>query len=388
MAPIFDDLHDDILMQVFAKLSYKQSRQCSLVCRRWRNLVSEYSFVSQYTSFQRTSNQVHQPFVLLFQHCTLSRYPTSTTSTRIRRLVPIDHHLYTTLHKTRPFFSLNFLPTTSSTIHILRYSNDLFLCTEDLDKHDVYYICNPVSKQWISLPPTPSPHRRAIVGFYCDISYDKYENGSSTIWIVKNLQKYIVLRHLEVYSSMELEVFYSETNTWRNYVESVPQEYFTPSSWILMAIMFNGKLWYMHTDTCIYVYNPDQYSNEQRWDIMYPQEFMITAIHTWGIWELDDDVREWSLVHKVYLKDLDEKFNQSLRSIVGSRFNMQGIHFHPVDEDIIYIVFYLGYFEYNVRLKVMEFHPIEIRTEKQGLFMGRRDPFMQPCRRATPILEI
>ncbi|KAM7266247.1 hypothetical protein ACFE04_004144 [Oxalis oulophora] len=380
MAPV-SYLPDDILWQVFVKLSYKQSRRCSLPC-------------------------------------TISRFTRSRT-----RLVPIGHHLYTTLRKTTPFFSLDFLPTTSNNVHILRYSHDLFLCTGDLDKHDVYYICNPMSKEWISLPPTPSPHREASVGFYCDISYDKYENGNSTIWIVKNLQKYIVVRHLEVFSSMELAVFYSETNTWRNYVESVPQENFAQSSWILMAIMYNGRLWYMPLYRCIYVYNPDHLedSNEQRWDIIdvpsrihdYCNPYMgvtngrmrISQIFTHDdkiisrdmhyealrdmepclrIWEFDDDVREWSLVHNVYLKDLDEKFNQSLRSIVGSRLNMEGIHFHPVDEDMIYIVFDIGYFEYNVRLKVMEFHPIEIRTKKQGLFMGRRDPFMQPWR-PTPI---
>ncbi|KAM7260968.1 hypothetical protein ACFE04_026443 [Oxalis oulophora] len=364
MAIVFDP-PDDVLEDILLRLPFKQTRRCLLVCRGWRNLGSKLSFASHPTSFQ-SSNKIHPPFTCHYQIMQPS----------FKGEVPIDHHhLYSDMHKKKHFLStkkhflsLDFLPISmSGNIHVL-------------------------GKQWVSLPHTPSPQRGVVTGFYCEIYYDKYEDKNTSIWTINNTQ-FIVLRYL-VCTLMELEIFASETGVWRKIVLHITNQYFSPRSWVENSIIYNGMFWYQCDHKYIYKFNLDHNDdNQQRWDIVnLPSDIYAPCgsfvgvtngrmrlsqlftykdkiMHKWRfpalrdlepslrIWELDD-LEEWTLVHEVYLKDLDEKFNNHLKSMEGYPLKRQ-IYFHPVESDNIIIRLGSSYFEYNTCHEAMKFQSLE-----------------------------
>ncbi|KAJ7953624.1 F-box protein [Quillaja saponaria] len=66
-----------------------------------------------------------------------------------------------------PGFSLDFLPcyraNETCPIHIVGTSKDLMLCCESkFSLRVVYYICNPLTKHWVALPPAPQSHRKEL----------------------------------------------------------------------------------------------------------------------------------------------------------------------------------------------------------------------------------
>ncbi|KAM7260830.1 hypothetical protein ACFE04_026305 [Oxalis oulophora] len=404
MAFVFDHLPDDILVEIFLRLSYKEIRRCLLVCLRWRKICSEFSVISHFASF-RSSNRIYPPFAFLYQ-------------IDIRGVVPFDHHLYTNTHKTGHFLSLDFLPINmSGNIYVLQSSNDLLLCSADLDHHDVYYICNPLSKQWVSLPPTPSPQRQAKVAFYCDISYDKYkyESRGTSFWVI-NRFKYFVLRYI-VRSTMELALFSSENGVWRTFLEPKPYEFFDPNLWVTCSVIYNGMIWPMHNHKHIDVYDlhhtNDNQCPQQRWHMVDMPSDVYTASRSYvgvsnghlrlsqiftykdkiinnmqdpavinlepclRIWELNYS-EEWSLVHNVYLKDLGDEFNHLSESMDLCFYNIYQIYFHPVEVDNIFIKLRSpeGYFEYNVRHRAMKFQAVEYIKGRNRV--RQHFPFMLP----------
>ncbi|KAM7263644.1 hypothetical protein ACFE04_001327 [Oxalis oulophora] len=419
MGSAFDHLTDDIMIDILRRLSYKQSHRCLSVCQHWHTLISHPSFLSKFPSFVRANHRILQPFMFIGQICAYT-----LTYTTWDHPVPIDHHLYnTTSPDMKPILSLDFLPPSNNIVFVLKSSIDLLLCSEDLHKHSIYYVCNPTSKRWVSLPPTPSPHRMASIGFYCDVSYDECDqNDDCTVWIINNPQiKYIVLRYLHISTlGLELEIFSSKSNTWKYLVESVPLPYFRPSFWINKSTIHNGMIWATHENLCIISYKPD-HSNDngrQRWNfivrpsdicdhnysnsflgvtngrlriaqiITYKDKLMIENTHghdlvlgdlepSLRIWEFDDSTREWSLVHKIYLKDLDEEFNNRIRCI-------KEVHFHPVDGDNICIRLNSGYFECNVRVKTTKFHAV--KGEEGSHSIHTQLPFMMPLF-PTPLIR-
>ncbi|KAI4323242.1 hypothetical protein L6164_022863 [Bauhinia variegata] len=145
-------------------------------------------------------------------------------------------------------FSLEFLPCyrgedAREPITILKTFNDLILCcAENFDQSEcVYYICNPLTKQWVALPPTPPTKFSSFdVEFICEPHYCTDENHQGTV--ILNTQFKFKVRCLNVYDSeiVRLQIFSSDTGQWNMTRISVPRS--PQKSFIARSFVCKEKL--------------------------------------------------------------------------------------------------------------------------------------------------
>ncbi|XP_008223653.2 PREDICTED: uncharacterized protein LOC103323432 [Prunus mume] len=151
--------------------------------------------------------------------------------------------------------SLSFLPCFDQTRQIESYVlgtyNDLILCcVEDGFARD-YSICNPYTKQWIALPPTPRVHLESVLtGFTCDHHYynreEMMEDRTSTS--NKKLEyRYRVVRipaPVVEHNFLEftVEIFSSETGEWRESVISSSRGFSFTCHSCTPGVAYNGMV--------------------------------------------------------------------------------------------------------------------------------------------------
>ncbi|RXH84004.1 hypothetical protein DVH24_026903 [Malus domestica] len=116
--------------------------------------------------------------------------------------------------------------------------NDLVLCCASLNYQRDYYICNPYTRQWVALPPTPNCVRQNVaVGFICDTPY--YEEDDSD-------KKEIIINGKTFSSVFSVEIFSSETGEWRKSIVSSPQAFeFIFSGHCEISYTYNRMLYWM-----------------------------------------------------------------------------------------------------------------------------------------------
>ncbi|BFG34121.1 hypothetical protein CerSpe_203940 [Prunus speciosa] len=154
---------------------------------------------------------------------------------------------------------LSFLPCFDQTRQIASYVlgtyNDLILCCAE-DSHFArdYYICNPYTKQWIALPPTPRVHRGPVLtGFTCDHPYYNREelvgNRTSSNNIKLNAEyKYRVVRIPAVQKNcleFTVEIYSSETSEWRESVISSSRGFSFASHSRTPGVSYNGMVYWL-----------------------------------------------------------------------------------------------------------------------------------------------
>ncbi|KAL6210539.1 hypothetical protein ACLB2K_015771 [Fragaria x ananassa] len=137
-----------------------------------------------------------------------------------------SNHLPSTL-------SLSFLPCFESPIVEATFE-DLVLCCATKSYQFYYYICNPLTKQWIALPPVPNVIESKVpVGFICEPCYDHGREEQSSIMklnagyrcrVVRILPNTTQKPELDLFNTSQqpelgffVEIFSSETGEWREY---------------------------------------------------------------------------------------------------------------------------------------------------------------------------
>ncbi|KAL6190976.1 hypothetical protein ACLB2K_037370 [Fragaria x ananassa] len=231
-----DDLSDVLLVEILCRLPCnKLIFQCKLVSKSWYNLISDPYFVRRYLCLQR---QMQKPVLKTLVFFEITK-PVSLITTS-------DHPVFKAAASN---FTLGFLPCYSQAKdieelvkgsyplkrHLMEEPgsveppivvgsyNDFVLCcaTKYYQRH--YYLCNPYTKQWVPLPPTPQVSRDAPVAFVCD-PYYYYDGGeeerrtSSTTNITLNAEyKWKAVRLVPNSSdpNFHFEIFSSETRQWR-----------------------------------------------------------------------------------------------------------------------------------------------------------------------------
>nr|XP_011463619.1 PREDICTED: uncharacterized protein LOC105351332 [Fragaria vesca subsp. vesca] len=219
-----DDLPDVLLVEILCRLPCnKLIFQCKLVSKPWYKLISAPYFVRRYLCLQR---QMQKPVLLT----TLVRLNVGIPGKPL--IITSDHPVFKTAASSN--FTLNFLPCYSQAKQleepgswgapvVVGTHNDLVLCCATKNYQRDYYLCNPYTKQWVSLPPTPQVYRNALVGFLCDPYFKYYSsdhhNGEEerrTSFIVDAEYKWKVVRVILNPSdpNFRLEIFSSETRQW------------------------------------------------------------------------------------------------------------------------------------------------------------------------------
>ena len=114
-------------------------------------------------------------------------------------------------------------------VNIIGSCNGLLLCCAATEASPtVYYICNPLTKQWFALPPVYHRNRDAYTGLICENNSNQY--GYRVVCIVSN-------------SNLDLavKIFSSETGRWKETIHRFRD--FSP--WISLhhqAIVCEGVL--------------------------------------------------------------------------------------------------------------------------------------------------
>ncbi|KAJ9536590.1 hypothetical protein OSB04_un000239 [Centaurea solstitialis] len=134
-----EDLLEELTMDILSRLPVKTIFHCKLVCKKWRNLVSDSSFVNLHLSRSPTGLIIH--------------HTDQGTFKWVEIVDNVDHHH---LHEDYPrSHSLYMSPVYQ---HYLMYqtgSVNGLICVCPYSRktnHDDAYICNPVTREFVILP--------------------------------------------------------------------------------------------------------------------------------------------------------------------------------------------------------------------------------------------
>ncbi|XP_060200871.1 F-box protein At5g49610-like [Lycium barbarum] len=170
--------------------------------------------------------------------------------------------------------SVNFL---GRRMYIVASSNGFLLIVVDLENQRAYYVCNPVTRQHLTVPVTrASSISRAAVGFLCKV--DDPEKDVIYFTIVR----YALPWSDEplIMSMVKIESFSSETNAWTtiNLKLDVPLRmwYVNRIQSKPVGVIDGVFCWIDHSETIFY------YDSVNRcfWDLELPLEMMIGG-DTW-----------------------------------------------------------------------------------------------------------
>ncbi|KAL3651388.1 U3 snoRNP protein [Castilleja foliolosa] len=118
---------------------------CSSVSQRWHSLISNPRFIPRFVS-QHHQNQAHYPllpYTIIFRKCVTFKFHSALNFQPICKLFS-DESMF--LHGKSSY--LDFLP---SPMVVRASCNDLLLLTPGSAYSSVFYVCNPVTKQFYEL---------------------------------------------------------------------------------------------------------------------------------------------------------------------------------------------------------------------------------------------
>ena len=329
---------DDLLLEIFVRLpDCKSIIQCSIVCKGWWYVISyqKYDFIRTRFVDHYQHKQQYLPYTFVFRchkHLVIPFYQFFSEKSKI-------------LHGKSSLYDityLSFLPW--SEVTILGSSKDLLLFSRSQTD---YYICNPLTKQWLSLPKAPQ-NNVTLSGFVCDpkcvnMRYRVVLMGAS-FSNVENQYKFCAT------------IFCSETGQWNQSTFLLSRR-----EWHRRLVESNGILYWLfgtlksegivafdpfksigHPTQCCLIQFPVGFGRGWRAQAIHvhigvvqgrlrlSQMFRIKRLgFVLKIWELvnydyDNDDASWLLVHDVRVTR--RKTNQ-----------MFVVAFHPINGDVIFL---------------------------------------------------
>ncbi|KAM7264368.1 hypothetical protein ACFE04_002051 [Oxalis oulophora] len=357
-ATTINNLPKQLLTEILRRLPEPKSIfRCNLVCKYWYHIIYNYNNINININI---NNKIISHFVPQFPKLEQHNFP-----------VFLDD-------------------VNNDVVKVIASCNDLLLCRLS---ECSYCICNPLTKQYVTLPPTDpikvigNKHGRLSVGFMFDNRNDDDDKINYTVVFICAPSRTIRLRE---YSSL--------TKRWRDYVvDSLPRPTAYPIGFDVRGdtvdkMFFNKGMWFWYNwktrHVCCYdprnterpfpgsfkapgagfgavgsgvlgvcrgvlrfsqlarVGQVDVNKSKRIWRPVYETESddEVKRKIIAKVWELKDlNSGEWSLVHEVYLNQLGDLWHAGVtrttynheRSTIGYRLSAKVID--PNDTDIIYI---------------------------------------------------
>ncbi|OVA04895.1 F-box domain [Macleaya cordata] len=188
-------LPEDVWIEIFSRLPLNFIFKFRCVSKLWLSFLSKPSFI-----IGIFNSLTSPPWTLVYQ----------LNDNHFSHFYPIfDRQLFSTASPDVHFqfisrydgFSFRFLP--EEKIYLLASSNGLVLCSASLNYQSIYYVCNPLTKKWVSLPPpTQSPPRLFLNGFICD---------SSSLTFTSTYKVLRIPEFKDPTTKFDLEIFSSDT---------------------------------------------------------------------------------------------------------------------------------------------------------------------------------
>ncbi|KAA8531188.1 hypothetical protein F0562_005898 [Nyssa sinensis] len=218
---------DEVVLQILARLPIKSLFRSKSVCKLWYKLSSDKYFIQLYNEVS-----VKNPMVLV-EVTELSESKSSLIC--VDRLRGVSE------------FSLDFI---KDRVKVRASCNGLLCCSSIPDK-GVYYICNPMTREFKLLPKTRErPVTRfypdveaTLVGLACDLSKQKFNV------VLAGYHRFFGHRPDKTFICF---VFDSESNKWRKLV-SLQDDHFTHMN-RNQVVFVNGSLhWLTENCSCVLV---------------------------------------------------------------------------------------------------------------------------------------
>lgn len=136
---LMKNLPSHIMLEILARLPAKTIIQCKCVCKSWLEMINEPHFVALHFSLSKPGLIVHQ----------------SEMFKNFFRLVHLEdsYDRHDLPHNTMLRFNLSKLSTFPDASIVVDGSVDGFLLLRDINyKHETMYICNPLTREYFTLP--------------------------------------------------------------------------------------------------------------------------------------------------------------------------------------------------------------------------------------------
>ncbi|GAB4842847.1 hypothetical protein Ancab_012825 [Ancistrocladus abbreviatus] len=339
-----NDMPDWVLHEIFLRLPVKSLFRFKCVSKHWHSLISDPSFARSYTCQNIDKNKCSLCWTFLFCYMNSNCGQIPPGQMGLGAAFKLCHPNYNKL----PSFALQFLkrkqrPTES--VRVLASSNGLLLCCASQHWQELYYVCNPLTIQWVALPRRPQLHKWVSIGFLVEP-----EDGA-----------FQVVRIAEFSSSsnvLDLEIFFSKDGKWieRKLLCACPV-------WLSIAhrqaVPYQGILHWREYNNRIIAYDPK--SNIQTCRLLdMPKDrdrdgqgilgvsqdsLRYFEVHRWSqnrglsVWVLKNyEIGEWCLEYRVSIAEIYLANPQVNKALQSSRCLLCPLAFHPLNPNIVYLV--------------------------------------------------
>ncbi|KAK9913428.1 hypothetical protein M0R45_037245 [Rubus argutus] len=430
-----DDLPEVLLVEILCRLpSNKLVFQCKCVCKRWFTLICGSYFVGRYLWLQR---ELQKPILSTLCIFGIKWKETISAVYDSPYLVTTsDHPVFETLASN---LTLTFLPCYHQDKEselareerfdmclepgqsmvppvVVGWYKDLLLCCATRCDQRHYYLCNPYTKQWAALPPTPGVYNKVYVSFF----YDPYFNHSddaheekriststgtrTSCFILDAEYAWKVVRLVPNSSNpnFHVEMFSSETREWRELVVLYSQPFSSFCTFyytLVSSVAYNGMSYWWCNDSLIFdldLSTSDSTITKCRF-IELPEGpgdigIGILGVSGGRLWlckhseylpesheDGQDAFRVWEL--KQVVKDNQGKFKWLVDRVSITWTDIGEFHphrilvlgFHPSNEDTMYFKYFDEYlackFRGGILKKVAYICSLELRDHYRYYFM-------------------
>lgn len=272
-----DGLTECLLMNILIRLPARYAQRCKSVCKRWNFLISDPHFISQFIRHNKPPSSSLSPPLLHLLPSPIIRYFDErgdcavTSNKEEERVFKCRQHLLSFL----PCLNPNFLDYNWLQPCIVASSGGLLLCSgvlfTDSGFSSFYYVCNPVTMNWVQIPPPPwRGDNEACIGFICEPysnnhhhhhhhnnnSREKEEEEESSVF--NSQYRFIVVR-IEVpfgtFDEFPIKIFSSETGEWSVTSVLCPME-LNRNYPLTSPVVYNGILHFLFPSSAIFAYHP------------------------------------------------------------------------------------------------------------------------------------
>ncbi|KAK9052432.1 hypothetical protein SSX86_029061 [Deinandra increscens subsp. villosa] len=345
------NLPDSLLLEIISRLPLKSIFRFKCVCKHWLTLISQPSFSRFYFSRILTANASSSSvrFRIMYRYVYVSKFKDV-----LDRFRP---EIYNSSKFSVLFLSSFEEQQQSDQFKVLAVSNGLVLCC--LLGPLIYYVCDPVTRQWVTLPRGRDKSSNTHPIFFGEgfVSRINEDNVLTSYTVVR-----VELVNVRT-NYLSLEVFSSETGKWVDYKLPCPH----PIGLMKRGgspISFNGILHWFVYDYGMVAFDPHkdpkscrliQFPEDREVETDYKHEglyrlcdecqgklrFFEVAHDSWSfycfsMWVMKDyEKGEWCSEFKVSRCDLstsDPELNSWLR-----KATFLPLCFHPFDLDIVYL---------------------------------------------------
>ncbi|PON92233.1 F-box domain containing protein [Trema orientale] len=383
-----DDVSDDILFEILVRLPDCRSViQKSSVSKRWFSLTFSPEFIRRFTNYHRQSQVAHSdspPYTLLIQGSTTHSpfYQVfSEKSEILHRRLPSSDDSITVDHNYLNFFSEPMV-VHASFEDLLLVSPPISLPLRDLN----YYVCNPLTRQWLELPAAPPRGWNFPCGY--GLVCDRAQHTVMTRFRVVLL--YSLLFPPDCSDQLLASIFRSETGNWIESLVRAPSQFaydqeFSPlcqMSYVesKVGLARNGSLhWLFYNSTsptaCVVVaFNP--FDETKQWRFipppadLYNPRFNIpyhshTLVRILRLGVCRDRLRAylvpnrgglmiWELIHNHDVTAVSWSLVYDAGCCAGREVRYYGLSLHPSRDSVVFFSRGNRVFQSNVSKGVLE----------------------------------